>query len=80
MITYSTTEARAILGDIVNQVKYQKKIIAIGRNKKAEAYIIPIPEEQDLPISDINANSSSFNFLKDEPDLYSLNDLKKQYV
>jgi len=31
-------------------------------------------------ITDINSKSSSFDFLKKEPDLYSKKDLKKEYV
>ncbi len=80
MFTYSTTQARAKFSELINQVKYQKIIIAIGRNKKAEVLITPIPENYDIPITEINTQSSSFDFLADEPDLYTMNDLKKQYV
>lgn len=31
-------------------------------------------------ISEVNATSSSFNFLEDEPDLYTLDDVKKLYT
>ena len=31
-------------------------------------------------IRSINANSSSFDFLKNEPDMYSVKDLKKRYM
>ncbi len=34
----------------------------------------------DLPMAEINANLAGFDFLKDEPDLYSIDDLKKPYV
>ena len=80
METISTTVARTCLGEIVNRVKYQRKIIALGRNQKPEVYIIPIPDEVDLPITQINAESAAFDFLHDEPDLYSLSDLKERYV
>ena len=83
MITYSTTEARKNFSDLINQVKYQKKTIAIGRNNKVEVLMVPLEEKEvasKLPISEINATSSSFDFLKDEPDLYSTHDLKKRYV
>jgi hypothetical protein len=80
MITYSTTEARSKLSELVNTVKYQKIIIAICRNNKAEVLLTPLPEEKDIPISEINATSESFDFLKDEPDIYTINDLKKRYV
>ncbi len=33
-----------------------------------------------LPISSINAASASFKFLEEEPELYSVKDLKKRYV
>ncbi len=80
MITYSTTEARAKLSDLVNKVKYQKKIIAIGRNNKAEVLITPIPEDIDNNITDINAQSPSFDFLENEPNIYTLKDIQKKYV
>ncbi len=31
----------------------------------------------EITITDINANLGSFDFLEDEPELYSLKDLKK---
>jgi hypothetical protein len=80
MQTISTTIARTQLGEIINKVKYQKTIIALGRNNKAEVLITPLPEDLDIPISDINTQSPSFDFLKDEEDLYDKNDLKVSYV
>jgi len=44
--------------------------------------IIKFPDNfnKDLSIeTNINSNSSSFDFLKKEPELYSLDDLKKKY-
>ena len=78
---YSTTEARRHLSEIVNQVKYQKIIISIGRHDEEEVLVVPKMESgESLPISEMNAASPSFVFLEDEPDLYSLEDLKKRYV
>jgi len=37
-------------------------------------------DTDDIPISQINEKSESFNFLEDEPDIYSISDLKKSYV
>ncbi len=34
----------------------------------------------DLPITDINAASSSFAFLADDPDIYTAEDLKERNV
>ena len=64
-------------------MQYKGGIIAIGRQHKKEALLIPFPENLNDDLSDItnfNANSASFDFLKDEPDLYSISDLKKSYV
>jgi len=78
---FSTTEARKNLGGIVNQVKYQKMIISIGRRGEAEVFVVPAYNiQEDLPISEMNAASGSFDFLEEDPDLYSLSDLKKRYV
>ncbi|MBI2464407.1 hypothetical protein HYV57_05620 [Candidatus Peregrinibacteria bacterium] len=81
MLYYNTSEARKQLNDIINRVKYQKVIISIGRRGKAEVLIIPkIDTDESLPISEINTASQSFDFLAEEPEMYSVNDLKKRYV
>lgn len=80
---YSTTEARRNFSSIIEQVHYLKVIVSVGRHGESEVLIIPKPEidtDTDMPISAINANSESFDFLENEPDIYSLNDLKKRYV
>lgn len=82
MLRYSTTEARKHLSEIINKVKYEKIIVAIGRHNKNDVLIIPRPEihEIELPITKINETSGSFDFLEDEPDLYTIDDLTKRYV
>lgn len=81
MLHYNTSDARKNLNEIVNKVKYQKIIVSIGRRGKAEVLLIPKPElNEPIPITEINANSPSFQFLEDEPDIYSVKDLKKRYV
>lgn len=78
---YTTTEARKHLSEIVNQVRYQKIIISIGRRTEEEVLVIPkVTLDETLPISEINTQSSSLHFLEEEPELYSLKDLKKRYV
>jgi PHD/YefM family antitoxin component YafN of YafNO toxin-antitoxin module len=78
---YTTTEARKHLSAIVSQVRYQKIVISIGRRNEEEVLVVPkMTLNEELPISEINAQSSSFQFLEEEPDLYSLKDLKKRYV
>ena len=81
MKIYSTTEARKKLGDLVNQVKYKKIAIGIGRYDKCEVLIVPAPElDEEIPVTKINAEGGAFDFLEDEPDIYTLDDLKKRYV
>ena len=82
MLHYNTSDARKRLNEIVNKVKYQKVIISLGRRGQGEVLIVPKPEfdEKEIPITEINSNSDSFSFLKDEPDIYTLKDLKKRYV
>ncbi len=78
---YSTTEARKHFSAIIEQVHYLKVIVSVGRHGESEVLIVPKPEiDKDLPISAINAASRSFDFLEEEPDIYSLNDLRKRYV
>lgn len=81
MIHYSTTQARKHFSEIVNKVKYEKIVISVGRHNVQEVLIVPKPDlAEDLPVSEMNAQSESFKFLKDEPDIYSFKDLKKRYV
>ncbi|MFA6024018.1 MAG: hypothetical protein WC777_02265 [Candidatus Gracilibacteria bacterium] len=78
---YTTTEARKHLSEIVSQVRYQKIIISIGRREEEEVLVVPrITLNEALPITEMNAQSTSFQFLEDEPDIYSMKDLKKRYV
>ncbi len=81
MDIYSISDGRKKLGDLVNQVKFQHKAIGLGHNGKAEVLIVSLPSQcGDEPINEINAASESFHFLEDEPDLYSVDDLKERYV
>jgi prevent-host-death family protein len=78
---YSITEARTKLGELVNRVRYTRKAIALGKHGKVDVFLVAVgDEDESIPISEINAASDSFAFLKDEPDLYSIADLKKRYV
>jgi PHD/YefM family antitoxin component YafN of YafNO toxin-antitoxin module len=78
---YTTTEARKHLSEIVSQVRYQKIIVSIGRRDEEEVLVIPkVTLDESLPISEMNAQSESFQFLEDEPDIYSMKDLQKRYV
>ena len=77
MNVVSITDGRKRLGELVSQVKYQKRVIPLGKHGKVEALLVAIPDEmEDVPIDALNAASPSFRFLAEEPDLYSHNDLK----
>ncbi len=78
----STTNFRKNLPLFLDKVISNKPLV-IGRRNKPEALIIKYPENLNKKVSDItnfNANSSSFDFLKNEPDIYSIDDLKVKYV
>lgn len=79
----ATSEARKHFSDIINKVRYSNTPIAIGRHNKGEVLLIKFPQDANLllsPISNFNQYGGSFNFLNDETDLYSISDIKKQYV
>lgn len=79
----STTTMRKDISEIMNKVKYKDQVFGIGRRDAIEAVIIKYPENLNKNLSEItniNAYSVSFGFLEDEPDLYSIDDLKKKYA
>lgn len=61
--------------------KLEEKIDQIFEwiNKKENLKFSPF-ENEEVPISQINAESSSFDFLANEQDIYSISDLKESYV
>jgi PHD/YefM family antitoxin component YafN of YafNO toxin-antitoxin module len=82
MICVSPVQAIQQWNSLLAEIKNKKQIIAIKNNKETEALLIPKPQYVDIEheISRINANSPSFEFLNDEPEIYSISDLKKKYV
>ena len=78
----STTKFRENLPSFMNEVISTNKNIIVGRRNKPEVLIIKYPENLNKKVSDItnfNTNSSSFDFLKNEPDIYSVDDLKVSF-
>jgi len=76
----STTQARKEIAKLVNHVRETGEVFAIGRRNKPEVIIMKYPVDYNEEVSDItnvNAYGGSFDFLKDEPDLYTLDDVKK---
>ena len=79
----TTTNARKNIGAIIDRVKYHGEVFGIGRRDSIDAVVLKFPDIYNGAVNDItniNAYSKSFDFLKDEPDLYSLSDLKKKYA
>jgi antitoxin (DNA-binding transcriptional repressor) of toxin-antitoxin stability system len=76
----TTTEARKHISNLVDEVKYSGEIVGIGRRSSIDVVIIPFPHAYNKAVNDItniNTYSRSFDFLQDEPELYSTADIKK---
>jgi hypothetical protein len=59
------------------------EVFGIGRRSSIDALIIQFPSAYNKElneITNINALSHSFDFLKEEPEIYSMEDLKKKYA
>lgn len=83
MKVITTTEARKQLPVLINQVHYNRRVIAIGRRQQAEVLIIPFPEHYNPEFSEMtnmNQYGGAFQWLEEEPNLYTHQDLKKSYV
>ena len=81
--TLSTTEVRERISDLVNIVSTSRKSIVIGRRNIPEVVLIPFPafwNGRFSEITNINAYSKSFDFLANEPEVYSIEDIKNKYV
>ena len=81
--TLSTTEAREHMSDLVNIVSISHKSIIIGRRNVPEVVLIPFPAFWNGKLSEItniNAYSKSFDFLANEPEIYSAKDIKRKYA
>jgi len=81
--TFSTTEAREQISEFVNIVSTSRKSIVIGRRNVPEVVLIPFPAFWNGKLSEItniNAYSKSFDFLTNEPEIYSTLDIKQKYA
>lgn len=68
---------------MVNEVKETGKTFIIGKRGQPEAILMKFPRHFNPKfneITNINAMSGSFDFLLDEPDLYTLKDIKRKYA
>ena len=76
----STTEVRKNISDMIDTVRETGNVFLIGRRGEPEAVLLKFPAEYRSSLTDItniNAYSGSFDFLRNEPDLYSVRDIKK---
>ncbi len=83
MTVMTTTQARKHISHIIDRVSMHGEVFGIGRRNSIDALIIQFPHAYNKThneITNINALSPSFDFLNDEPELYSVADLKKRYV
>lgn len=83
MKVISSTTMRKDIAEIINEVKYTGQVFCVGRRNRIEAIIMKYPEHINsklTEITNINTGSASFDFLKNEPNLYSVKDLKKKYA
>lgn len=83
MKVITTTHARKHISHIIDRVKVHGEVFGIGRRFSIDALVIQFPSyyNKDLnDITNINAASHSFDFLNEEPELYSVADLKSRYV
>lgn len=82
MTFVTTTKARDSLGKLVSQLAAgESSAFVLGRRDNPEAVLISFPQYFNKEVSDItnvNAYSKSFDFLADEPELYSPADVLKR--
>ena len=83
MRVISSSNARKYIGSLVDEVVETGEAIAIKRHNDIDAIIIKFPREYKSSfseVSNLNTYSNSFDFLHDEPDLYSRADIKIRYA
>jgi hypothetical protein len=79
----STTETRKKIADMLDAVAVEGANFVIGRRDAPEAVLVKFPNAYRKDVSDItniNAYSNSFDFLKNEPDVYSVADVKQKHA
>lgn len=82
MKVISPAAARKSIGKIMDSVKTTGRPVAIGENDKPEVMVVKVsgfnPELSD--VTNLNMLGGAFDFLADEPDLYTDRDIKKRYA
>ena len=79
----STSDMRKHISEVIDDARYRGQVFVVGRHNRPEIIIMKFPENLNKSLNEttnFNSNSPSFEFLKDEPDIYSTDDLKIRYV
>ncbi|MBI5793839.1 type II toxin-antitoxin system Phd/YefM family antitoxin [Candidatus Uhrbacteria bacterium] len=82
MNVITTTSARQHLSQLIGAVHRTRRSIAIGKRNKAEVLLIRFPDSTNLMLDEMtnmNQYGGGFDFLEDEPDIYTRRDLIKTY-
>lgn len=82
MNVITTTTARKHLSQLIGAVHRTRRSIAIGKRNKAEVLLIRFPDSTNMTLGEttnMNQYGGGFDFLEDEPNLYSREDLIKAY-
>ncbi len=82
MKTISATEARKNLSELMQEVRHTGVAVGILRHGRLEAYLTPAPSwnEKVSDITNMAALGGAFDFLYNEPDIYTDADLKERYA
>lgn len=83
MKVISTTNVRKHIKELVNRAQHGGEVFAIGRRQNIDAVLIGFPVAYNNAMNDItnvNTYSKSFDFLSEEPELYSVLDVKRRYA
>lgn len=83
MKTISTTNARKNFKSVIDLVTDSDEVVVIKNHNTPEIIMMKYPKHYSSNFSDMTnfmANNPAFDFLADEPDIYTTDDLKKKYV
>ncbi len=75
----NATAARQQFAELLNTVRYSGRPVIIGRHDKPEVVLIKFPDMVNSQLDDVtnlNASSGGFDWLAEEPELYSRTDLQ----
>ena len=83
MKTYSSAEAKSKLDILIRDVWESNDVVSITSDSHMSVLMIRVPKDYNPQLSaetNLLAKSKSFDFLRDERDLYNDRDLTEAYV